>query len=640
MAINESTVQAAAQTRAALSPTGRRLLGDILVMQGVINSKQLDQAVTRQKQGLDGKLPIGAILVKLGYATEEDITRARAMQMNITYAPPEVMTAVGTISPEILGAIPADVAQHFLLLPIGRTADGGSLRVVSSNWTNASYEAAKTAAGVIELGIEALLASERFVRPLLVQHYGTRPAAPGARPAPTISALPAVVVEDATARKPVPAGVKASDVLSAARRANDKTPGQEAIIRNGVGEVEVDIQDFSVDQPVIIQFVNKIVADAIKKRASDIHLEPLRDVLEIKYRIDGALHSIDTVPKHYQNACTSRIKVMADMNIAERRVPQDGRISVTLNGRQIDLRVSSLPSQYGEAVVMRILDRQSIRLDIESLGFGERNLKSLKSIVSKPHGLFLATGPTGSGKTTTIYSALHHIKTSDINIITVEDPIEYELEGVRQSNTNEKAGLTFARQLRAILRQDPDVIYVGEIRDPETAEIAFRAALTGHLVFSTLHCNDAAGAVTRLLNMGMDPFLIASSVIGILAQRLVRTVCKNCGQPYQPLPEELAAVGLDPNSDEVRNATFRAGVGCSECDKSGYTGRYSVQELMLMDDQVRQLTLERAPATKIRTAAMAGNNPMIPMRRDGAMKIMEGITTVEEVQRRVFLEDE
>ena len=257
---------------------------------------------------------------------------------------------------------------------------------------------------------------------------------------------------------------------------------------------EIGGEDVGVDQPIVIQFVNRILADAINKKASDIHFEPRRDSLVIHYRVDGTLHQVDTIPRQYQAATASRIKIMAEMNIAERRLPQDGRIAVTMDGRSIDMRVSSLPTQFGESVVLRILDKSGARPDLDQLGFSDDNLKRLNSIIRKPHGIFLATGPTGSGKTTTLYSAIHAIHTPDINIITCEDPIEYHLEGIRQSNVNEKAGLTFARQLRAILRQDPDVIYVGEIRDAETAEIAFRAALTGHLVFSTLHCNDAAGA--------------------------------------------------------------------------------------------------------------------------------------------------
>jgi type II secretory ATPase GspE/PulE/Tfp pilus assembly ATPase PilB-like protein len=431
---------------------------------------------------------------------------------------------------------------------------------------------------------------------------------------------------------------RASDVLAAADNPEIAFRGQKATANT---DENVDIQDYSVDQPVIIQMVNKLISDAIAHRASDIHFEPVRDGIIIKYRIDGTLYEWDRIAKGFANSTTSRIKIMAEMNIAERRVPQDGRITVRTGGRTVDMRVSSLPSQHGEAIVLRILDRSIMRLDIEHLGFGDRNLRTLKTIIKKPHGIFLATGPTGSGKTTTLYAALHAIQSPDINIITVEDPIEYELTGVRQSNTNEKAGLTFPKQLRAILRQDPDVIYVGEIRDSETAEIAFRAALTGHLVFSTLHCNEASSAITRLLNMDVDPFLIASSVTGVLAQRLVRRICPSCSRPYTPTIEELGLLGLDPMSAEVKNANFRMGEGCEQCNGSGYIGRCSVQEIMVMDENIRALTLQQTPSSKIRqTAASQGSNHMITMRADAAAKVMQGLTTTEEVQKRVMLDDD
>ncbi len=379
------------------------------------------------------------------------------------------------------------------------------------------------------------------------------------------------------------------------------------------------------------------MTDAILSGASDIHLEPRRSSLDIRFRQDGTLRHVDSIRREFQAACSSRLKIMAEMNIAERRLPQDGRISVTVEGRSVDMRVSSLPTQYGESIVLRILDKSGVRPQLSQLGFSERNLKSLNGLIRKPHGIFLATGPTGSGKTTTLYSAIHEIHTPDVNIITVEDPIEYELDGIRQSNVNEKAGLNFARQLRAILRQDPDIIYVGEIRDNETAEIAFRAALTGHLVFSTLHCNDAAGAITRLLNMGMDPFLVASSVVGILAQRLVRKVCPHCARPSQPAEVDLQAFGVDLDSPAFHQAKFQTGAGCEQCSGVGYKGRASVQELMVMDDAIRAMTLARIPSHKIRQAAMARG--MTTMRQDAAAKVMQGVTTFEEAQKRVYIEE-
>ena len=399
-----------------------------------------------------------------------------------------------------------------------------------------------------------------------------------------------------------------------------------------------NLDESAVDQPIVIQFVNRILADGINKRASDIHFEPRRDKLDIRYRIDGTLHHVDSIRREFQAACTSRVKIMADMNIAERRVPQDGRIAVTIDGRNVDMRVSSLPCQYGESVVLRILDKGATRPSLDQLGFSERNLRLINSIIKKPHGIFLATGPTGSGKTTTLYSAIQAIHTPEVNIITVEDPIEYDLDGIRQSNVNEKAGLSFAKQLRAILRQDPDIIYVGEIRDSETAEIAFRAALTGHMVFSTLHCNDAAGSVTRLLNMDVDPFLVASSVVGALAQRLVRRVCTQCAVPYAPTEEEIKAFAVDTSSHEFEMARFVIGQGCANCEGTGYRGRYSVQELLVMDDTLRNLILKRIPSNEIRKEAI--KRGMVSMRQDAASKVMSGITTFEEASKRVFIDED
>lgn len=634
MATTENTMPPAGAAAKAAAP--RKQLGEILVLQGVITSQQLATALSRQKEA-GANAPLGPILLTLGFVTEEDLTRARAFQVGLGYATPESYGPDALLPAEVIGIVPADTAHQYSILPLGRSADGGALRFVSHQWTQASFDAAKGLAGEVGLRVEPLVGTEKLIKAAIKAYYPGGSSDKGSSPSgrKTQSNLPAVLDGTQSGKT---AAIRASDVLSAVNAGLPPT----AVPRNPNEDMQdVDIAEFAVDQPIIIQFVNKVIADAIHKRASDIHFEPRRDRLEIKYRIDGSLHIIDEVPKGFQSACASRLKVMAEMNIAERRTPQDGRISVRLGGRTVDMRVSCLPTQYGEAVVLRILDRSVMLLDIDHLGFSERNLRSLKSIITKPHGIFLATGPTGSGKTTTLYAAINRINTPDINIITVEDPIEYELDGVRQSNINEKAGVTFPLQLRAILRQDPDVIYVGEIRDPETAEIAFRAALTGHLVFSTLHCNDAPGAITRLLNMGVDPFLIASSVIGVLAQRLVRVVCPECACHYEPTEADLKSLGIDPKVDDLSRANFLKGAGCPKCDKSGYSGRYSVQELMLMDDTIRNMTLDHAPSTKIRQVAMSMPvNPMISMRRDGAEKVMQGITTFEEIQRRVFISEE
>ena len=613
-------------------PAHGRLI-EVLISHGALTQDAVTAAMDKLRESGDARGVLnGPALLRLGLVGEEDITKAQAALMGVGYAAPELLTDPSSGAPEVLALISPTLANQYVVYPIGRSSDGKRLRVAAAQWTQPAFDALQSMTKEFDLRVEPMLATERLVRAAIKAHYENAPAQK-----PVRHAVPAVVDNQPSTMRG--GAIRPSEVLSVAASPVILPPGASPLDPNGDGG-DIDGQEFSVDQPIIIQFVNKIISDAITHRASDIHFEPRRDRLEIKYRVDGSLHTVDEVPKSFQSACVSRIKVMAEMNIAERRVPQDGRIGVRISGRTVDLRVSSLPTQFGEAVVMRILDRSSMSLDINDLGFEERNLRTLRSVISKPHGIFLATGPTGSGKTTTLYAAIQSIKAPDINIITCEDPIEYDLDGIRQSNVNEKAGLTFAKQLRAILRQDPDVIYVGEIRDPETAEIAFRAALTGHLVFSTLHCNDAAGAVTRLLNMGVDPFLIASSVIGAMAQRLVRRVCSNCAKPYRPRPEELASLGIDPAVDDLSRATFRRGDGCAACDKTGYRGRCSIQELMIMDETIRQLTLDKETATKIRTAAMTcSTNPMIPMRRDGAVKVMKGITTFDEIQRRVFISD-
>jgi type II secretory ATPase GspE/PulE/Tfp pilus assembly ATPase PilB-like protein len=619
-------------------PAQGRLI-DVLLSHGALSQDNLSLALEKLRESGDTRGTVtGPFLIKLGLIKEEELTRAQATVMGVGYATPELFAPENSGNPEVLALISPAIANQFVVYPIGRSSDGKRLRVVASQWTQPAFDALQQMTKEYDLRVEPMLGTERLVRAAIKAYYDTSGSKGDQAPKAVRHSVPAVVD---TATSAVRAGaIRPSEVLTVASAPVILPPGSSPLDPGADGG-DIDGQEFSVDQPIIIQFVNKIVSDAIVHRASDVHFEPRRDRLEIKYRVDGSLHTVDEVPKTFQSACVSRIKVMAEMNIAERRVPQDGRISVRVSGRTVDIRVSSLPTQFGEAVVMRILDRTSMSLDINDLGFEERNLRTLRQVISKPHGIFLATGPTGSGKTTTLYAAIQAIKSPDINIITCEDPIEYDLDGIRQSNVNEKAGLTFAKQLRAILRQDPDVIYVGEIRDPETAEIAFRAALTGHLVFSTLHCNDSAGAITRLLNMGVDPFLIASSVIGAMAQRLVRKVCPNCAKPYQPRPEELHALGIDPKIDDLSRAKFVKGVGCTSCDKTGYRGRCSIQELMIMDESIRQLTLEKETATKIRMAAMAaGNNPMIPMRRDGAVKVMHGITTFDEIQRRVFISEE
>jgi len=409
-----------------------------------------------------------------------------------------------------------------------------------------------------------------------------------------------------------------------------------------LGQDEEDVnhlRDLASEAPVI-RLVNLLINRAVEQRASDIHIEPFENELKVRYRIDGVLHDIEQPPRRQQAAIVSRVKIMAKLNIAERRLPQDGRIKLRTMGKEIDLRVSTLPTLYGESVVLRILDRSSIVLDLEQLGFPADTLAEFERLIVRPYGMILVTGPTGSGKTTTLYGALEKINSPDKKIITIEDPVEYQLSGVNQIHVKPQIGLTFANGLRSIVRQDPDVIMVGEIRDPETAEIAVQAALTGHLVFSTLHTNDAAGAVSRLLEMGVEDYLLASSLLGVLAQRLVRQVCRRCRQPV-PANEALIGAGTMTKSTVERftsvaaqgpnGATVYRATGCEECSGTGYRGRSGIYELLLMNESVRELILKHVSADVIKANVTAAG--MRTLRDDGWLKVREGTTTVAEVLR-------
>ena len=389
---------------------------------------------------------------------------------------------------------------------------------------------------------------------------------------------------------------------------------------------EHDIESMAEQTP-IIRFVNLVVGQAIRDKASDTHFEPFEHEFKIRYRIDGALYEMAPPPKALALPIISRIKVLASLNIAERRIPQDGRIKITLGGRQVDLRVSTLPTQFGESVVLRVLDQSAVQLDISQLGMPEDVINGIQEIIRRPNGIFIVTGPTGSGKTTTLYSGLRIINTADLKLLTAEDPVEYEIEGIMQVPVNPLVGLTFASALRSFLRQDPDVIMVGEIRDLETAQIAIQASLTGHLVLSTLHTNDSAGAVTRLIDMGVEPFLIASTLEAVLAQRLVRRVCTQCKSSYEPAPELLSQLGV--KRENVGDRQFFYGKGCPVCTQTGYRGRLGIYEWLRMSEAVRDLVVQRSPTLVIRQKAL--EQGMRTLRDDGLRAIFDGNTTIEEV---------
>lgn len=389
---------------------------------------------------------------------------------------------------------------------------------------------------------------------------------------------------------------------------------------------ESNINSMANETP-IIRFVNLVLQQAIRDKASDIHFEPFEDCFRIRYRIDGALYEMAPPPKSLALPVISRVKVLANLNIAETRIPQDGRIKMSISGRPVDLRVSTLPTQFGESVVLRILDKSVVNLDLEKLSMADDVMQSIRKLVSLPNGIFIVTGPTGSGKTTTLYSALREVNTVDLKILTAEDPVEYEIDGIMQVQINHHVGLDFARALRAFLRQDPDKIMVGEIRDLETAQIAVQASLTGHVVLATLHTNDSPGAVTRLMDMGLEPFLIAASLEGVLGQRLVRKICKNCRTAYEPGQEMIDMLGVDPI--EIADKQFYFGKGCKECANSGYKGRQGLFELLLVNDALRQLITARAPTLVLKQKAIELG--MRTLRDDGLRAIFDGTTTVDEV---------
>ncbi|MBM4396207.1 MAG: type II secretion system ATPase GspE [Deltaproteobacteria bacterium] len=398
-------------------------------------------------------------------------------------------------------------------------------------------------------------------------------------------------------------------------------------IAHEIEESTKDLLDVTDEAP-IIRLVNSVLSQAVKERVSDIHIEPFEKFLSVRFRKDGILREVLRPPKRFQASIASRIKIMGNLNIAEKRLPQDGRIRRVIAGKEIDIRLSTVPTTFGERLVLRILDRSSVLLDLTDLGLYGEDLKQMEDLISRPHGIILVTGPTGSGKTTTLYAALSRINTPDKNILTIEDPVEYQLTGIGQMQVNPKIDFSFASGLRASLRQDPDVILVGEIRDRETAEIAVQASLTGHLVFSTLHTNSAASAFTRLVDMGVEPFLIASSVLSMVAQRLVRVVCRECRAPYAPSPGELATLGL---SRIEPGDTFYHPAGCAECLGTGYAGRNAIYEVLIVDEVIRELVMRNADASALKKAAM--DRGMRSLRQDGVLKVRRGITTAEEVMR-------
>ncbi len=557
-----------------------RALGEIAAELYGVTAAQVGQALETQT---DKGGRIGEILVEMKALSTEDMLAALATQLDLPFLA-EIQP--DSIPDELIATVPILFAKQNFVLPLGKTDDGVVLVACGDPLDTSALD---------ELRI--LLHAELD---LLV-------------------ATPARVTDAINI---------AFDRVSAKAASAVEALDEGGTTEIGDGDAIVDLLDVQGDDEApIIRLVNSLFSQAVKDRASDIHIEPFETSMAVRFRVDGVLKEIVRPPKRAQSTIISRVKIMAGLNIAEKRLPQDGRIRLKIAGRDIDVRVSTIPTTYGERIVMRLLDRSSVLRDLDTIGFSPRNYAVMTSLIHKSHGIILVTGPTGSGKTSTLYGCLAKINSPDLNILTIEDPVEYQLKGIGQVQVQPKINLTFAGGLRSFLRQDPDVIMVGEIRDKETAEIAIQASLTGHLVLSTVHTNDAPGALTRLVDMGIEPFLVASSLIGVLAQRLVRTICSKCKEEYAPAVEELRGIGLDP----AKVKRLWRGKGCRTCQGTGYQGRTGIYELMLINDEIRQLILKNVDSSTIKQKAR--EHGMLSLREDGADKVIQGVTAAEEVSR-------
>jgi type IV pilus assembly protein PilB len=568
-------------------------LGDIFVENGLISREQLAEALDKQRQLKTHKM-LGDLLVQMGFINERDRVRCLGQQWGVGYVDLNEVE----IQPEAIKRVSQELARRFKVIPIEKK-DGKLLLAMKNPLDIFAIDEIRLITG---LEAEPLIASEDDILAAINKNYQSEHG-----------------VSDS-----VNEAVK--DIEEASITIGDESDGDESFSME-------QLKELSSEAPVI-RLANIIISKAIAEKASDIHIEPSKDSLRIRYRTDGILSDAMILPKRAQAPLISRFKIMAEMDIAEKRAPQDGRVSANVEGKPFDFRVSTLPAVFGEKIVMRVLDKSSINVGLNKLGFLPYTFEMFEAMITRTYGIILVTGPTGSGKSTTLYSVLHKLNSGEKNILTVEDPVEYELPGITQSMVNNKANMTFANALRAMLRQDPNIIMVGEIRDSETALIAIEAALTGHLVLSTLHTNDAPGAVARLLDMGVESFLIASSVIGVLAQRLLRTICVKCKEPYTPPKDAIKRLGMNLDLLDKSDVTFYRGHGCEHCKGTGYKGRIGVYELMPVSEKVRELILARASSYAIREAANEAG--MQSLKDDAMEKILLGITTLEESLRVIY----
>jgi len=566
---------------------------NILEEAGLVDPDHLKRAVQVSEE--EGQ-PLKDTIVKMGLAEEEDILQVLSVQLDM----PLVNLNDYRIEQSTISVLDKDVAARFRALPIAVDEENREVTVALAD----------------PFDVRAL---DDLTLILEGKGYRVRPVIGREED-----------IDAAIQRYYTGAEVEVEKLLEETIREQQILPEEaEASVDLGSYMNEIEDVDVEEDDAPIIRLVNLIFQEALRSRASDIHFEPFEKYFRIRYRIDGVLQEIQSPHKRLQGAILSRLKIMSGMDLAEKRVPQDGRIQMRMQGKDIDFRVSALPGLFGESIVLRLLDKEGTMLGLEQIGFLPDNIRLFEKLIRKPNGIILITGPTGSGKTTTLYSALNTINNIDTKIITVENPVEYQIEGVNQVQVNEGVGLTFAAGLRSMLRQSPDVILVGEIRDTETAEIAIRAALTGHLVFSTLHTNDAPSAPTRLIEMGIKPFLVASALQAVMAQRLVRLICKDCKEPYRPDPNVIQEFGNDPN--EYVGVEFYRGRGCDACNYTGYRGRTAIHEVMLMSENVKHLVLQKAPSERIQDQARLEG--MRTLREDGWQKVLRGDTTIVEVTR-------
>jgi len=563
--------------------TKRVELADVLLRQGLINQQDLKKA--QEYQGEKGGT-LSEVLVRLKFVKEEQVVIGLAEQLGI----PHMKLSHYILDPKVMKMIPARVVRKEKAIPLSRS--GNTLTIATADPLNVLM--IDNLRAITECNIQAIVATPSEINQVIGDYYSTM----------ATGSLAELIEESGS-----------EDTVEVVRDAES---------------VDLDKLMKEAEEAPIIRLVNLVLSRAIKDRASDVHIEPFEKKVQVRYRIDGALSPVTTLPKKVQNAVVSRIKILSELNIAERRLPQDGRFKVKARQRDIDFRVSTIPTRFGEKVVLRLLDKaQLMGLTMDGLGLEGNVLEKYQKAISQPYGMIVLTGPTSCGKSTTLYAALRAVNSPDKNIVTVEDPVEYEAEGISQIQVHEEIGLTFARILRSFLRQDPDIIMLGEMRDLGTADIGIKAALTGHLLFTTLHTNDAPGAVARLINMGVEPFLVSGALLFVGAQRLMRRVCKECAVSYEPSPKLLKEVGLEGKVE--KGAVFCKAKGCSICNETGYRGRMAVMEALELDDAVRELILRKAPDIEIRKVALS--NGMIPLKENALKKVIRGDTTLEELAR-------